>query len=214
MKKEIILFDVDGTIFDSYPGIKHCIEYALSNLEYSIDNIDFRKFVGPPLKDSFKKYCRMNDELATRAVNLFRKEYKRVGNKMYQCYDGILFTIRELYNKGYKLGVATSKPEEMAKLMFDEAGLSKYFNHIVGADSSGKEDKIDVLKDACKRFAINEMDSCVLIGDTIYDYEACEELGIDCIIVKYGFGDEKLFSKSKNIVEQPREILEILNGEL
>lgn len=210
MKKKIILFDVDGTIFNSFPGIAHCIDFALNYMDVKIERKLYKYFVGPPLIDSFKRYAYMDKDSAERAVLLFRKEYARVGKDMYEVYDGIIDAITNLRGKGFKIGTATSKPEEMAKLMFEEAGISKIFDQIVGSKNKFKEDKIDVIRDAVVQFNNANIDDYVLIGDTHFDLEAAKEIGMDCIIVKYGFGDEELFNKSEYCIDNPNDLIYLL----
>lgn len=210
MKKKIILFDVDGTIFNSFPGIAHCLDYASSKINIKIDSKLYKYFVGPPLIDSFKKYANISHNLAEQAVTFFREEYGRCGKNMYDKYEGIIDTIIELKSKGFKIGTATSKPESMAKLMFDEANISEYFDEIVGSKQKFKEDKIDVIQDAINQFGNQNIDDYVLVGDTIFDLEAAERLGMECIIVKYGFGDNELFDKAKYCVDTPRDLLFLL----
>lgn len=211
MEKKIVLFDVDGTIFNSYPGIRHCAKYAIDKLGFSIEDEKFRLFVGPPLINSFIKYTGMSFEQAFEAVEIFRKEYKRIGNQMFEVYDGVYDCLDKLNLRGKLLGTATSKPEIMADIMFEKVGIKKFFKHIVGSTMDGtKEEKIDIIRDAITRFEEEDINKYVLIGDTIFDYEAAEAIGMDCIIVKYGFGNQKLYEMAKYKVEEPKDILSII----
>ena len=67
-KFDLILFDLDGTLTDSGEGITKSVQYALAKLgieEPDLDNL--RKFIGPPLIDSFEKYYGFSRETAIRA---------------------------------------------------------------------------------------------------------------------------------------------------
>ena len=66
---DIILFDLDGTLTDSGPGITRCVQYALAS--FGIEETDLEKlncYVGPPLLESFVKFAGLNREEAEQAI--------------------------------------------------------------------------------------------------------------------------------------------------
>ena len=89
MRKQHILFDLDGTIVDSSQGIFSSINYALRKLEREELPLDILKtFVGPPLKDSFIRIG-LDERTADLAVNYYRELYKKKAVYQVKTYEGI-----------------------------------------------------------------------------------------------------------------------------
>ena len=71
-----ILFDFDGTLFDTGEGILRSVQYALEGFGiHETDTARLRKFVGPPLLDSFSELYAMTPEQAQAAVARYRERY-------------------------------------------------------------------------------------------------------------------------------------------
>ena len=116
MKYKYILFDLDGTITESGPGIMNSVEYALNKMNREVGERDtLKKFIGPPLTESMEKYYGMSEEEALLGVKYYREYYAVKGIFENSVYEGLAETLESLENEGYILAVATSKPEEMQK---------------------------------------------------------------------------------------------------
>ena len=77
---DTILFDLDGTISDSGPGITRSVAYSLKKFGIIIDDIStLNYFVGPPLKDSFKNNFGFDEEQSEKAVEYYREWYRDKG---------------------------------------------------------------------------------------------------------------------------------------
>ena len=130
MKKNYsaILFDLDGTLTDSSPGILGCVRYALEKMNRKIpEETLLNGFLGPPLVYSFTEYCGMTPEEARQAAALYREVYKDqcvIGNSL---YDGIYELLEKLDNAGKLLAVATTKPQVMADKITEHFGIKKFF---------------------------------------------------------------------------------------
>ena len=75
MKYSYLLFDLDGTLTDSGEGIMRCVQYALEKFGITEQDVrKLRRFVGPPLTDSFRLFCGMNEEDALQAVRYYSGE--------------------------------------------------------------------------------------------------------------------------------------------
>ncbi|MCR5606833.1 MAG: HAD hydrolase-like protein, partial [Treponema sp.] len=114
-KYKHILFDFDGTIADSSPGIFKAMKQTLK--EYGINGVsesEYRKMVGPPLKYSFKEIFHFPEDKIDEAMLFYSSFYRN--NSLLDCniYDGIPELFKRLYDEGLKLYVATSKPESFA----------------------------------------------------------------------------------------------------
>lgn len=183
-----ILFDLDGTLTDSGEGIMHCAELTLAHYNLPIPpRSEMRFMVGPPLRDSFLRFQIPAEELDS-AVAYYRMHYLAVGQFENEPYPGIRELLEKLCTNGYKLYIATSKPETMATDILKYFDLAKYFTLICGAISDGSRNT----KEAVIAHLLSQLDSkedLVMVGDTIYDVNGANFHGIPCIGVSWGYGE-------------------------
>ena len=186
-----VLFDLDGTLIDSSEGITKSAQFALEH--YGIDEPDLEKlskFIGPPLHSSFAKYYGFNADKAVEAVTVFRSRYNGTGVYESKPYPGVKECLEELHAKGYLVGIASSKPENMCHIILEYHGLLDLFDNISGASMDGKiETKEQVLEQLFARWPDVDRDSMVLVGDTIFDIKGANNAGLKSIAVSFGFGD-------------------------
>lgn len=189
MKKTNVLFDLDGTLVNTGEGVTNCVKYALE--KFGINETDRQKlerFIGPPLADSFQREYGFAKEDAMQAVAFYRERYTDIGIWECELYDGVRETLKELFEKGYRLSVASSKPERFCLMLMKHFEVERYFEVIGGAAADGKAAiKATVLEDVLERLKIENREEAVLIGDTKYDALGAKEVGIDCIGITYGF---------------------------
>jgi phosphoglycolate phosphatase len=191
-KYGVVLFDLDGTLTDSGPGIIECVKKTLEHMNMPIPPQNMlRRFIGPPLWDSLTSLCGMNERQAKEGVAYFRKIYDVGGIYHNSVYQGIPQILREVREAGAAVAVATSKPLSMAEIVLNYFRLAPYFDFVSAADESdksgGKEELIrPVLEKA--RCAPRE---AVMIGDTKFDAAGARKAGTDFIGVLYGFGTEE-----------------------
>lgn len=186
-----VLFDLDGTLIDSSEGITKSVQYTLDY--YGIEEHDLKKlrcFIGPPLKLSFMNHYNFTEEQAIEAVAKYRERYQPIG--IYECslYPGVEECIRELKKKGYLIGMASSKPEVSCRKILEHFNIIDLFDDVVGATFDGRIDtKEEVLNEVMRRWEhIDKNDMC-LIGDTLFDVEGANQVGIKTVGVSFGFGD-------------------------
>jgi phosphoglycolate phosphatase len=183
-----ILFDLDGTLTDSGEGIINCATLALNHFGLPVpDRQTMRVFVGPPLDETFIKFGVPADRTAE-AIAVYRSRYTTVGKFENIPYPGVEQLLQKLTAQGYRLFVATSKPEGMSVEILEKFGLAKYFELICGATLDGsrskKEDVIAYLLEKA-----GSQKQTLMVGDTAYDVIGAKAHGIPAIGVSWGYGN-------------------------
>ena len=197
MEKKYILFDLDGTLTDSYEGIIHALVYSLNKLGIEPKPDFFREVIGPPLHHTYMDIYGMSAEQSDTATAIFREYYEAKGKFENTPYEGILEVLQTLYAHDKKLMIATAKPEHMAVQIADHFGLSPYLCFIAGVtndqlqhadDPAYRSNKKEVIEYILKSNDIKDPENAVMVGDRAYDMLAAKSLGLQTIGVLYGFG--------------------------
>ena len=192
MKYQTILFDLDGTLTDSQEGIIKSVQYALAHFGIKeTDLAKLKKFIGPPLTESYRKYYGMTDEQAREGLMKYRERFMDVGWAENAVYPGIAELVADLKKAGKRLILATSKPEVQALRIMDHFGLSCHFDLICGPalDAPDGYSKADVIRDGLRRAAITDLSGLVMVGDRHHDVDGAHAVGLPCIGVLYGYGE-------------------------
>lgn len=191
MQYKTILFDLDGTLTDSEPGIVNSVRYALRSFGMEAEPATLRSFIGPPLYDSFRGTMGMSDADAKRAVDTYRVYFRDKGIFENAPYPGVPEMLEALCAAGRRLIVATSKPEVFAKRIAEHFGFAGALEGVYGADMEGKRSsKIDVIRYAMRERGIAPS-SAVMVGDRKYDITGAREAGLADIGVLYGYGSRE-----------------------
>lgn len=213
-KYHLFVFDLDGTLIDSSPGIINAVRHTLQQFNKSmLGEQELTSFIGPPLKKSFSLLSDVEENEAEDMVTAFRKEYREKEILNARLYDGVMTLCQRLSEGGIKMAIATNKPEEFAKRLIKHFKLDGFIPVICGADMKGSLKKADLIRKAMKLSEESDNDAVVMVGDTLGDATAAKECGIDFIGVSYGFGfrhdSEIEYSKVLGIATTPEEILNI-----
>lgn len=193
--KDIILFDLDGTLTDPKEGITKCVQYALAHFGIDVPNLDdLMCFIGPPLVDSFQMFYGFSEEKAEEAVVKYRERFKDIGIFENGVYDGVLEMLKACKAAGKTIGLATSKPEEFARRILDKYGMAEYFDEITGSTMDGRINaKGDVIMEAFRRMGIDDPDKkerVIMVGDRKHDIIGAKQCGIESIGVRFGYAEE------------------------
>jgi phosphoglycolate phosphatase len=211
---EYILFDLDGTITDSGEGITKSVQYALKSFDINVENLeDLNKFIGPPLKDSFKKFYNFDEEKAELGLKKYREYYAEKGIFENSLYDGVVDLLEDLKKNNKTIILATSKPEVYAKQILEYFKVDKYFTFAAGSDfEETRVKKGEVIKYALEEAKISDLSKVVMIGDREHDIIGAKENNIKSIGVLYGYGDvvELTQARAEYIAKTPKEILNIV----
>ncbi len=189
MKYSDFIFDMDGTLADTSPGVFEGVRRTLRQMGApSLPEQELRRFIGPPLHLSFHEICGMDEAKAMEATLLFREYYKKEGVFNSTLYDGMETLLRTLKAKGCRLMVATLKREAQAVSLVEHLGIADCFTAVVGSDDAEKRTKKDVIELAMALSGIPGPDGVLMIGDSKFDAVGAEQAGVDFCAVTYGFG--------------------------
>lgn len=193
MRWRYLLFDLDGTLTDPMLGITRSVQYALHHFGIEVDDLrTLCRFIGPPLKESFRDFYGMDDEQATRAVALTREYFAPRGIFENRLYEGIPELLTELQAAGCMLAMATSKPEPFARQIAEHFHLADRFTLIGGATMDGtRTAKRDVVRYVLGALDVEDPTAAVMIGDRRYDIEGAAAEGIASIGVLWGYGSRE-----------------------
>ena len=185
-----LLFDLDGTITDPAEGITNAVAIALAHFGIMVeDKTVLHSFIGPPLLDSFREYYGFDKEQCAEALKWYRSHYGVKGIYENAVYEGLPALLHELKEHGYRLLVATSKPEMYARRIFNKFGLTEYFDVIAGSDMAEKRaNKAAVVSYALEQAHLTSKEEALMIGDTRFDVIGAKAEGLPCLGVAYGYG--------------------------
>lgn len=195
---DVILFDLDGTLTDSSPGIINSIIYALKKYGITVEDTEtLRKFLGPPLHESFKEFYGFDEDKAMEAVSFYREYFSTKGLLENKVYEGISKLLEEFKNNGKRLILATSKPQKFTDRIMEHFDLAKYFEFIAGSNMDGtRSKKADVIEYALQQCNIADKLKAVMVGDRMHDIIGAKAVGLDSIGVEYGYGDYEELSNA------------------
>lgn len=211
-----VLFDFDGTLADSSEGIFKSLIYAFQcDGKPAPDNATLRKFIGPPIYDSFKNLFGYRDDKIDWMIEKYRERYREIGYLETKIYDGIPALLKTLRENGFKIATASSKPTVFIEQILKEHGLYEYFDYVGGTQFDNiSSDKSVILKTAMAALDVTARET-VMVGDRLFDIRGAKGAGVPCIAVLYGFGSRAEFEEygAEYIVETPAEIETLLLGE-
>lgn len=212
---ELVLFDLDGTLTDSRPGIIACIQHALAALGRPVPaEASLLWCIGPPLRGSFV-HLLGGEEHADRAVALYRERFGAVGLYENRVYDGIPQLLEDLKSRGIRLAVATSKAEVYATRIVEHFGLQDCFESVFGAELTGERgDKTELIAWALERTGA-DASRTTMIGDRSHDMIGARNNGIGAVGVLYGYGsrEELISSGARAVVASPADLVGVLDHE-
>lgn len=197
-----ILIDLDGTLTDPKEGITTSARYGLEKVGHPIaesENIDW--IIGPPLKASLAQLLGVdaNDDLAEQALLGYRERFSVTGLFENEVFADVATTLASLKQNGYRLFLATAKPEIYARQILEHLELLQYFEYPYGSELNGERtNKGDLIAYILEKEQLNS-NECLMVGDREHDIFGARRHGIETIAVEYGYG-----SKEELDVAQPK----------
>jgi phosphoglycolate phosphatase len=182
----LVLFDLDGTLVDSTPGIWASVRVAAAALGLPEPTPEqLREMVGPPLQDGFALVLGVPPADVPRAVAAYRAHYSAGALLDVRVHDGVPELLADLRAGGATLAVATSKPETFAVRVLAHTGLLATFASVHGATLDGAVRHKDQVVAAALAAHPGGRDP-VLVGDRAHDVLGAAAHGLPCIGAGWG----------------------------
>ena len=187
---DAILFDVDGTLIDSAPGILHTLEEVFQKMGVDVTGVNLRRYLGPPLRKSFGEHFTELDKIE-QATRLYRESYAVKGSHECAAYPGAAEMLQSLKDAGLILCTATSKPTEVVTPILEEKGLAPFFDFIGGASMDESRDT----KTGVVRYVLSQPmlqgKRVLMVGDRNDDMRGAADCGLDAAGALYGYGSRE-----------------------
>lgn len=213
-KWSCILFDLDGTIADSAPGITSSLSYMFEELGRPVPSpAELLNYVGPPILESFRDAAGMTPVESAQALAIYRRHYLEHGTNGSPIFGGVPQVLRAIHKSGIPLSLATSKPEFAASVILDHANLTQYFRVLAGSSIDEiRSAKKDVIAEALTRFRMIGVDlsNPVMVGDRKHDVEGAAANGVPTIFVEWGYGSIEEQLGAIEVVESPNDLVPLL----
>ncbi len=211
---KVIAFDLDGTLSDPELGQLTGFEYAFKKHGIVYKNRDFlKKYIGPPIHNAWRDDFGLSPDAVERLIETYREYYNIYGWRENRLYEGVPEMLSALRAAGYRLVVATSKPEGIAKKIISLFGLLEYFDFVGGAaEDSSRHLKEDVLRYALSAVGADPSDA-LLVGDRKFDAEGARAVGCASLGVTWGHGSREELENAgfSAIAGSPKEVVKYIS---
>lgn len=215
-KFDLILFDLDGTLFDTAETLLNSIKGSMKQAGMrELTDEELSTFIGPPVVFSLKNYYpNLNDEEIENLTAFYRDYYIKNEMLKAELFPGMLNVLETLKKNNYKLALATYKLMKCVIPLLEKKNVAKYFDSIRGSVAETGMTKTEIMKWAIDDCKINDVNRICMVGDTEHDLRGAINLGVHFIGVKYGAGFKDLTKEEenyKNLVAYIENANEIIN---
>jgi len=184
-----VLFDFDGTLMNTWPGIEATLKASLKALDISVpDAIVTRALVGIPLMRVFEVLLEGDAAWAGLATDKYRELFPVVGMSGASPFEGVPEMLEGLKMRGREVFLVTARNERITKQMMKDHNLTRFFTWVRGEQEGEVLDgKGHMVAEVLERYGLDPGD-CVMVGDRRYDVEAAKANEVRTVGVTYGYG--------------------------
>ena len=209
-----IIFDLDGTLIDSFPGILESLGHAVAQVNTSLDLTELKTHIGPPLPEMLSKmWPGLAAKVMDEVLRKFRFDYNNRGCLFSVAYPGIPEALEQFHSEGIILFVLTNKTEAPTRRILAHLGLEMHFTEILSPDSvtpplSIKSEGALLL---AKKHALAASET-LLVGDSQDDLRAAQAVGFKFMEAEYGYGhiDEIVTEKAWLSLKSSRDLFKVI----
>ena len=184
-----VIFDFDGTLADTAEGILRTEDAMLREMglpKPEGGEAQMRQGIGLALRDSLHVGCLIEESRLDEAVDTYRRLFDEIAFDYIVPFPGVKETLEYLYDKGYQLGIATSRSRRTLVYLLDKMGIAQYFTHMTSVESTPNHKPApDLALILLEKFGISG-DETLVVGDTIYDLQMGRNAGCHTCGVTFG----------------------------
>lgn len=182
-----ILFDFDGTLVNSAPGIVKTMEQVFTKMNVEVPTEEaMRATIGLPLRLALKELGHLDDKRADDATELYRALFPIYEVGYVTVFPDVTETLMSLKEKGIRMAVVTSRDTVSLKLIADRRELTPFFEtYVTGADGFLPKPAPDMVLELLKRMKLKK-DEVLVVGDTTFDIDMGNSAGCKTVAVTYG----------------------------
>jgi phosphoglycolate phosphatase len=187
---QCFLFDLDGTLLDSLPGIESSVRAAFTACRMPQMHTNLREMIGPPIRAILSRAGEIQDEKSLDCLEReFRADYDTQGWRKTVCFPHTGPVLRLMRERGYRLLAISNKPRHISIRILENERILELFEEIVTRDSrspayAAKEEMIGAIQAQRHISSAN----CLMVGDTIEDAKAAASAGIRFAFMSHGYG--------------------------
>lgn len=208
-----LIFDLDGTLTDSMPGILGCLRKVLD--AHNLGNHDpLERFVGPPVEEwTAELLPNASAEARIELARDYRACYDREGWQNNSVFPGVREMLAQLRQQGFELYVCTSKQQHFAIRILDMFELSSLFASIYGDKAEyASHSKVDLLASLLHKHPLAPQ-STWMVGDRIFDIQAAHANRLRCLAAGWGYGNPAEYAQADAIAATPAEVIQKLTAQ-
>jgi 2-phosphoglycolate phosphatase len=207
-----VVFDLDGTLVDSYEAIGASVNAARET--FGLPPLladDVRRRVGRGLESLMEDV--VGRERAAEGVAVFRARYAEIFPALTSALPGAVETLRELRRRGYRLAVASNKPARFGEPILERLGMRGFLDAVEGPDTAGSTKPHPAMIERCLREMGVASSETIYVGDMVLDVETGERAGIDVVLVGGGSSSlDDLRATGRAVLRSIVDLLDRLPG--
>lgn len=205
-----VLLDVDGTLIDSFPGIRAGFLHALDQVGWPTPSEErISRIAGPPMEETMASLG-MDQPTVDRAFDAYMDYTRGGGWAQAKAYPGVKELLEQWRADGFRLITATSKGEGFARAILEREGMLDLFEFIGAAEEygtrRGKKQVIQYVKDNVDL----EGEPVLMVGDRSHDIEGAAAFGVDTCAVTWGYGTADEWARAKYVATTTEELDQII----
>ena len=183
-KIELIIFDWDGTLFDSVGQIVASLQYAAQLFEQPLTDDAAKSIIGLGLPEVMQILFPQVPHLQQQILECYADHYV-ANSKGDAWFDGVAELLADLKQQGIKLAVATGKSRKGLDRVLTQTQSHDLFDITRAASETKSKPHPLMLEEILAEMQVS-IDSAIMVGDTSYDLEMAQNLNMPRIGVSYG----------------------------
>lgn len=207
-----LLLDVDGTLIDSFPGIRDGFLHALDVVGWDRPDDEFiARIPGPPMEETLGSLG-MDEGRRRQAFAAYMDFTSAGGWKRAQAFPGIPELLARWKDEGFQLVTATSKGEGFARAILEREKLLSYIDFLGAAQEDGpRRRKADVIAHVLDNVDIPHGRG-LMVGDRLHDIDGAKAFNLPTAAVAWGYGMEEEWALADYLARTPEELADIASA--